>query len=246
MRYANGHLTAVLVATAIGASAFLAEGPAARQPSPTPEERVAALKQSLQESQARLRKYEWIETTIVSLKGEEKSRKQQRCYYGADGKLQKLPVGDAPATESGGRRGRGGRLKERIVENKKEDMQEYMERAASLVHHYVPPNPDDIDNAKKGGKFAVRPGQSGRARLEFTDYIKPGDLLTIDVDAAANRLVGLKVASYLDTKDDAVALDVKVGTLADGTSYTQQTTLDAKAKQITVVIQNSGHRPLGP
>jgi hypothetical protein len=246
MRYANGHLTAVLVATAIGASAFLAEGPAARQPSPTPEERVAALKQSLQESQARLRKYEWIETTIVSLKGEEKSRKQQRCYYGADGKLQKLPVGDAPATESGGRRGRGGRLKERIVENKKEDMQEYMERAASLVHHYVPPNPEDIDNAKKGGKFAVRPGQSGRARLEFTDYIKPGDLLTIDVDAAANRLVGLNVASYLDTKDDAVALDVKVGTLADGTSYTQQTTLDAKAKQITVVIQNSGHRPLGP
>jgi hypothetical protein len=245
MRYPNGHLTAVFVAAAIGASAFLAEGPAAQQSPPTPDERVAALKQSLQASQARLRKYEWIETTIISLKGEEKSRKQQRCYYGADGKLQKLPVGDAPAAESGGRRGRGGRLKQRIVENKKEDMQEYMERAASLVHHYVPPNSDDIDNAKKGGKFAVRPGQSGRARLEFTDYIKPGDLLTIDVDAAANRLVGLNVSSYLDTKEDAVALGVKFGTLVDGTSYTEQTTLDAKAKQITVVIQNSGHRPLG-
>jgi hypothetical protein len=234
------------MAAAIGASAFLAERPVAHQSAPTPDERVAALKQSLQESQARLRKYEWIETTVISLKGEEKSRKQQRCYYGADGKVQKVAVGEPQAEDSGGRRGRGGRLKQRIVENKKEDMQEYMERAASLVHHYVPPNPDDIDNAKKGGTFAVRPGQSGRARLEFTDYIKPGDLLTIDVDAAANRLVGLNVASYLDTKEDAVALGVKFGTLADGTSYTEQTTLDAKAKQITVVIQNSGHRPLGP
>jgi predicted transposase YdaD len=64
-----------------------------------PQERVAALKQSLQESHAKLRTYEWIETTAISLKGEEKSRKQNRCYYGADGKVQKVPIdgGAAPA-----------------------------------------------------------------------------------------------------------------------------------------------------
>ena len=60
---------------------------------PAPQERIAAIKQSLQESQARLRSYEWIETTVVSLKGEEKSRKQNRCYYGAEGKVQKVSVG---------------------------------------------------------------------------------------------------------------------------------------------------------
>jgi hypothetical protein len=32
--------------------------------------------------------------------------------------------------------------------------------------------------------------------------------------------------------------------LADGALYAAQTTLEAKAKNITVVIQNSGHRPL--
>jgi hypothetical protein len=245
MTYAFGRVL-VTVAVGMGASG-LAGGPeAAQQPAPGPEERVAALKQSLQESQARLRKYEWIETTIISLKGEEKSRKQQRCYYGADGKLQKLPVGEGsqPSADEGRGR-RGGRLKQRIVENKKEDMQDYMERAASLVHHYVPPNPDDIDNAKIGGKVAVRPGQAGRVRLELTDYIKPGDLLAVDVDGAANRLVGLSVRSYLDTPEDVVTLNVELGALADGTSYTAQTTLDAKAKNIRVVIQNSGHRPIG-
>jgi hypothetical protein len=106
-----------------------------------------------------------------------------------------------PADDSGGRRGRGGRLKQHIVENKKEDMQDYMTRATSLVHQYVPPNPDDIEKAKNGGKMAIRPGQAGRARLEFTDYLKPGDRLAVDVDAAINRLLGLTVASYLDTPD---------------------------------------------
>lgn len=112
------------------------------------------------------------------------------------------------------------------------------------VAAYVPPNPADIDNAKKREKVALRPGQGGRARLEFTDYIKPGDRMAIDVDAAANALVGLSVNTYLDTPDDAVTLTVGFGALPDGASYNQQITLDAKAKNITVVVQNSGHRPV--
>ena len=98
-----------------------ATGPAAAKDS------VATLKQSLAQGQALIRKYEWVETTIISLKGEEKARKQNRVYYGADGKLQKTPIGETappPQQASGGRgggRGRG-KVKEQIVENKKEDM----------------------------------------------------------------------------------------------------------------------------
>ena len=44
--------------------------------------------------------------------------------------------------------------------------------------------------------------------------------------------------------EDAVTLAVQFATLADGTSYTAQTTLDAKAKNVRVVTQNSGHRPV--
>lgn len=59
---------------------------------PTLQERVAALKQSLAESQKALRTYQWVETTTVSMKGEVKSQKQMSCYYGADGALQKQPL----------------------------------------------------------------------------------------------------------------------------------------------------------
>jgi hypothetical protein len=51
-------------------------------------DQVAALKQSLQQGLAKARQYEWIETTVISLKGEEKARTQKRCFYGPDGKVQ--------------------------------------------------------------------------------------------------------------------------------------------------------------
>jgi hypothetical protein len=222
------------ISVAVSGHASTEQGPGAM------ETRVAALKQSLQENQAQLRKYEWIETTIVNLKGEEKDRKQQRCYYGVDGKVQKVLLDEQKAAPP-----QGGRLKQRIVAKKTGEMKDYMESAATLIQRYVPPNPADIDSARKREKVALRPGQGGVVRLEFTDYIKPGDLLAVDVDAAGNRLVGISVNTYLDTPDDAVTLNVGFATLPDGTSYTAQTTLDAKAKNITVVVQKSGYRPVG-
>jgi hypothetical protein len=58
--------------------------------SPEIQQRVAALKESAAKDQQSIRQYEWIETTVISLKGEEKSRQQKRCYYGAEGSLQKV------------------------------------------------------------------------------------------------------------------------------------------------------------
>ena len=210
------------------------EGPAGM------EARVAALKQSIQESQAQLRKYEWIETTIVSFKGEEKDRKEQRCYYGVDGKVQKILLDEEKAAPPS-----GGRLKQRVVAKKSGEMKEYMESAGALIQRYVPPSPADIDSARQRQKIVVRPVQGGRARVEFSDYLQPGDLMAIDLDAAANRLVGLSVNTYLEKAEDAVTLTVGFATLPDGTNYNAQTTLDAKAKNITVVVRNSGHRPVG-
>jgi hypothetical protein len=233
--------------SAAGVVAWLALAPTsslARQASPTPAERVAALKQSLAQSQKQIRLYEWVETTVISLKGEEKGRTQKRCYYGADGKVQKTAMGEAAAPQQADSRGgRGGRVAARVVENKKDEMKDYMEQASALVHKYVPPDPEDIQRAKD--KVKVETPGGGRARLTFADYLLPGDSVVVEVDAAANRLVGLSVASYLDKKEDAVMLAVKLGALTDGTTYTAETALEAKAKNIRVVIQNTGYKLMG-
>ena len=238
MRNMPGH---AFVAGAILASACVIGGPliSAKQASPGVEQRVAALKKSIADSQAKLRKYEWVQTTTISVKGEVKDEKQQRCYYGAEGTVEKVLLDDEKAAPPG-----GGRLKRKIVANKTAEMTAYMESAANLIQRYVPPNPTDIDNAKTHNKVVLRPGQGGRVGLEFTDYIQPGDLMTVDVDAAANALVGLSVNTYVDKPEDTVTLKVGFAMLPDGASYNPKITLDAKSKNITVVIENSGHRPL--
>jgi len=211
------------------------------------QDQVTAVKASMQQGLAKIRNYEWMETTIISLKGEEKARTQNRCYYGADGKVQKVPV-EQPAQaqqEQGGRGGRrGGRLKEKVVENKKDEMKEYMEQAAALIHSYVPPDPAKIQAAKDAKRVAAAPQAGGKLRLTIADYLQPKDSLTIDVDPATSQLAGLGVNTYLEKPEDTVTLAVQMNTLADGALYAAQTTLEAKAKNITVVIQNTGHRPV--
>lgn len=242
------HLRILITTVAIAIAAGAAAPAASRQDKPTPEQRLAAFKQGLAENQKRLHGYEWVETTIISLKGEEKARKQQRCYYGADGKVQKVAIEGKPAAKEeagggGGRRG-GGRIKKQVVENKKEDIQDYMEAAAALIHKYVPPQPELVQKARDAGKMTMNPTEPGKVRLAFKDYVQAGDQFTIDLNAAANSIGAVNVATYLEKPEDVVSLDVKFASLPDTTSYPAQTTLDAKAKNIRVVIQNTGHRPV--
>jgi len=56
------------------------------------EGKLASLKQALQQNKEKLKQYEWIETITVSKNGEQKSQRKNRCYYGADGKVQKVPI----------------------------------------------------------------------------------------------------------------------------------------------------------
>jgi hypothetical protein len=204
---------------------------------PTPAERAAMLKANLEASQTVLRQHEWIQTTVVSVKGEEKSRKQERCYFGADGGLQRVAESSSPPPAK--KRG----LRGKIAESKQAEMTGYMKSAVDLVKIYVPPSPAKIQAAKAAGKVSIdvlEPGQ--RARLNFRDYEKPGDNLGVEVDLTSNRPLGLKVATYLEDAKDAVTLDVRMGQLNDGTTYPSDIALDAQAKKVTVKVKNSGYR----
>jgi hypothetical protein len=159
--------TAAFVAIGLGIVTSLPGADAAAQAPPSPDQMVATLKQNLAESQKRLRQYEWVETTTISLKGEQKSSKQQRVYYGADGKLTKIPIGEPPAqaaAQGGGRGGRGGgRLKEKVVENKKDEMAEYMEKAA--LDPPVRPSQPRTDPESQGRRqHGDAPAATGGAR----------------------------------------------------------------------------------
>jgi hypothetical protein len=208
-----------------------------RSQSPEVQQRVAALKQNVVRDQQSIRQYEWIETRVISLKGEEKSRQQQQCYYGADGVLQKVTVDASPPPAQ--KRG----LRGRIIANKKEELTDYMKQAVALVKSYVPPDPARIQALKDAGKISLDlPGAGRGARLNLSGYTKPGDVLSVEVDPASNRVVGLTVATYLDNAKDSVSLNVHFSSLQDGTGYPATEVLVAKAKSLAVNVTNSGYR----
>ena len=218
----------------IGSQVIAQQPPA--QPS-TVGERVTALKDSFIASQTILRHYEWVETTVVTSKGEEKSRQMNRCYYGADGKVQKVPLTiPPPQKKKFGLRGK-------IAEKKQEEMADYMKEAVGLVKTYMPPDPARLQAAKEAGKVSITslPGQQGR--LTFADYLKAGDSLALDVDLTNNRPLEARVSTYLDSPKEPVTQDVRFGKLDNNATYPASIVLEAKGKDLKVSVENSGYRP---
>ena len=214
-----------------------------------PEDRSAAIKEALARNQTALRQYSWIETTTISLKGEVKKQEQKQCFYGADGKVQKTPLPGQAAPqqqEKGGGGGRrGGRLKQAIVENKVEELKDYMEKAAALVHQYVPPDPQKLQEAQKAGNVAVQPA-GGVTTLSVKSYVKSGDSLTLGFDPAAKAMRSYAVQSYVEKpKDDDLTLSVKFNSLPDGTTYPETIVLNVAAKNVVVNVTNSGYKKAG-
>ena len=220
-------LIARLVASTACLALLVAFAPtAAAQQSPA--DRVAAIDQWLAHSKARLKGYQWMQTTVVTLKGDVKSTKVSRCYYDATGTLQKEPVSASPALEN------------------ERDLTDTTQKAVALVKTYVPPNPLKLQARKDAGKVSLDSAPGGRnIRVNFHDYEVPGDNLSVTMDPATNRLLGLDVATYLDDPKDAVTLSVTIGSLPDGTEYPTVITLNTASKELTVTATNSGYRKAG-
>jgi hypothetical protein len=208
----------------------------------TAKDHVAAIKQTLQASMAALRQYQWVETSTVTIKDEEKSRKQERCQYGTDGQVVKTPLGGEDEGEGGKHRG----LRGRVAKKKRKKISASMEEALALVKQYVPPDPARIESAKQGGRVLVQPPDAdGNIEIDVADYLKPGDLLTIGLNPALDHLTEMTIKSYTESEKEAVKLKVGFGTLPDGTIHPAEIHLRVEEQQLKVDIKNSDYTKLG-
>ena len=211
---------------------------------PELQQRLAEIKQSTAANQQKLHQYQWTETTNVTLKGQPKPPKQSLARYGPDGKVQKTPIGTPPPQpqQAGGR---GGRLKERVIEKKKEEFQEYGEQIKNLIGLYLPPDPQKMQEAFRYDKASLSK-DSGTAEILFRDYALAGDRMTLSFDTATKKISTINVKTYMDDPKDTVTLAVQFASLPDGTHYVQKTDLNATAKQLQVTTISSNFQPLAP
>jgi hypothetical protein len=208
---------------------------------PALQEKLVALKQSAAENKQRLAQYHWTETQQVSYKGEPKGTKTFLCQYGPDGQVQKTPIGGDAAQPQQQQRGR---LKERIVEHKKEEMKDYMGEVKDVLTLYLPPDPQKMQAAFQAGNVSFTPTE-GAVNLVFKNYAQPGDQMSVSFEPAAKKIQALNVNTYLNEPKDAVTLAVQLASLPDGTNYPAQTVLGASAKQIQVTTTNSNYQKVG-
>ena len=205
------------------------------------QDKVAALKKSLAANAKLQKQYRWVETTVVSMKGEEKSRVQKQCFYGPDGKVQKQQLTAPPPEEQA-----PGGLKGKIVAKKKAEISAVMKQAVALVQSYVPPDPQRIQATKAAGNLAMSPTGPDSMRLDLRNYVKSGDTFSLGLDTARYALQTVSVKSYLESKKDAVTLDVTFARLRDGLSYPGNVVLNVPGQNIQVVVQNSGYQRVTP
>ena len=227
-----------LVAITAPALAQPAEAPA---PPAALQEKIATIKKAFAESQAKLRTFEWVQTTIVTHNGEEKKRKVDQCYYGEEGTLVKVPISESPPEGSDHERGIRGRIKERA----KDEAKRYMKEAAGLMHQYLPLQPDLIQKCKDAGNASIHISDEGtRATLNFANYLHEGDLVSIGLDLATNRPVDTKVTTTMGEDAVPISLHATFGAFPDGTIFTEKTVLKNDAEGIAVTTENSGYRPM--
>jgi len=217
----------------------LVTSPAGAQGAAGIQQHVAALKNSMIASQQDLRTYQWVETTTVSVNGEQKSYKEVSCYYGADGSIQKIPIASsAPPKKKFGLRGA-------IQESKIEEMTDTMKQAVALVKSYFPPNPALLDQAVQTGNVSfdvIQPGQV--VRLNFKNYKLPGDVFSITLNIQTNQLLDMSVSTYMGDPSKPVNMVAQMGTLADGATYTARTELEVPSLNVEVDVVNTGYRKM--
>jgi hypothetical protein len=201
------------------------------------QQKLAAVKQAAAENKQKLLQYQWTETTQLTLKGDAKPPTKSLCQYGPDGNVQKTAIGPPPEQPS------GGRMKQKIVAKKKEEMKDYMQDVKAVLSMYVPPDPQRMQAAYQSGKLSFNP-VPGAVNLIFADYAQPGDKMTLTFDTATKKITSLNINTYMGQEKDAVTLQVRMGNLPDGTNYAQQSILNATAKKLVVTTTNSDYQKL--
>ena len=221
---------------AVSCALVLAPVALAQSPNQELQQKLAVVKESVARNQAALRQYTWTEHTDILLKGEVKSSKDSICRHGPDGNIQKTPVGTpTPKKEMRG-------IKGRVVEKKVGDLTDYMERAAALIHQYMPPNPQQMQTVFENGTASLGQAGPGRIELQFRNYLKQADSVVFTFDTAIKGITRIAVNSYLDDPKDAVTLDLTFRDLPDGTNYTSATVLSAPAKNVQVKVTNANYQ----
>jgi hypothetical protein len=211
-----------------------------RAQNPEMQQSVADMKMAAAMNKQSLAQMTWVETMTISLKGEQKKVEHFQVRIGPDGKPQKTSL-DQPAPPPE----RRGRIREHVVEKKKEEYTDYANQMKALAQQYLPPDKDLLQQSYANGGVTFAPSDApGTLQITFRNYIKPQDSMTMVVDKASKRVVQVQIASYMSNQKDAMTLLVDFAQVSDGSNQVSRIVMNGVSKQLTIAVQDSSYQHL--
>jgi hypothetical protein len=194
------------------------------------------LQQLSAQNASQLRAYQWIETTSTTVQGHSMPPKQFVCRFAPDGTLTRTPL---DPQQNATQQMKGGPLMKMMEQKKIGEIQDEMTQVHQLAAMYLPLNPEKVQEAMQNNQLNVeRDGTSGTA-VSVSDYAKPGDQVTFNLNPTTRQIQSISVKTSLDTSDDPLTIALQLSKLEDGTTYPSVTKIEAPSKKISITTLSS-------
>lgn len=205
--------------------------------------------QAQKDNAAALRQYTWKTRTEIKMRGESKSVKLEQVRYDLDGKLEKTAIDGAPAPaakeEAGGRGGRrGGKLKEKVIEKKKDEFAELLKNLGQLVGSYAHMPPDKMQAFAAGATLTPNQGdKKDQLLIQGKNVLQAGDTMSVWVDPKSYMFRAVEIQTSYEEKPVHFKGDFQP--LTAGPTYSARSVLEYSDKEVELTVENYDYQKLG-
>jgi hypothetical protein len=206
---------------------FLADIAGIAQNSPDKDEFVS-IGEAQRMNQAKLSRYTWQETQIISVSKEAVDYRLYSVKVGPKGQFQRDLV-----TESIGQQA--------IFKPKKKEQLSpegpYGEQLLDLADQYTTLDGERLTQAGNRGDVTSL-NQGELTDLAIKNYLKPGDVADFTIDRRSHRLVSVRAKSYLSHPEDPITIKAEFTVSPDGTNHLSTVEVDNERKHLSMKLTN--------
>ncbi len=136
-------------------------------------------------------------------------------------------------------------MKEKIIENKKEEFAGLMQGLAQLAGSYAHMPPEGLQKFAQNAGIGQGEGPlQGTVQIRSGDVLQAGDQMLVWVDPTNYNMRQVEIHSIYEEKP--VTVTVEFRSAADGPTYPARSTLSYPDKDIELIVENYDYERVSP